>query len=311
MSILAGNTRVCERVALMTASHRIPHAILLEGETGTGKHTLGNHIAAAAVCDGDCAPCGECRGCHLAQVGSHPDIKLITPEKKQLSVDEVRALRQDAFLVPALASLKVYIIEKADSMAAAAQNALLKILEEPPSGVVFILLATSAEGLLETVRSRCVTLSLVAPERDEAADYIASHNDFSALDIDRALEFSKNNIGEALEILRTGAKNSYSAVADKLLMGINGSTAYDMLFTLRSFERDRSTVTAILDELLYKISALLRESYYTHIREGLSREQLVTLYEITRELKARNENNVNLMLLFADLCNEYKSVIDN
>ncbi len=310
MGILAGNARICERVELMIASRRIPHAILIEGEAGTGRHTLGHHIAAAAVCDRNAAPCGECRNCHLAQVGSHPDIKLITPQKKQLSVDEVRALRQEAFLTPVVATRKVYIIEKADSMADGAQNALLKILEEPPAGVVFILLTASAESLLETVRSRCVTLSLIAPDRDEAAEYIASHSDFSALDIDRALEFSKNNIGEALSILSTGAKNSYCAVASKLLMGINSATAYEMLCTLRSFERDRAAVTAILDELLYKISALLKESCYTHIREGLSREQLVSLYEITRQLKARNQNNVNLMLLFANLCSEYKSVTD-
>lgn len=310
MKILAGNARVQERVEAFIENGRLPHAIMLEGNEGTGKHTLARHIAAAAVCEGENKPCNRCTACHLFSVGSHPDIKIITPEKKQLSVDEVRALRQDAFLKPALSDRKVYIIERCEAMQAPAQNALLKILEEPPQGVIFILITLSAEKLLTTVRSRCITLSLTEPKEEEAISLLKEITSNSGEEIRSALGRSKNNIGVALSYLSGKEKNSYAAVASDIISMISAGKEYDMLKKLHSFDRDRAAAAAIFDELCERLAMLLRESCYTHIKEGLSREQIVRLYDVTVSLKASLESNANLMLLFANLCNEYKSVLD-
>lgn len=310
MNILAGNVRVQERVEAFIKSDRLPHAIALEGNEGTGRHTLARYIAAAAVCEGENRPCNRCRACHLFSVGSHPDVKIITPEKKQLSVDEVRALRQDAFLKPALCDRKVYIIERCESMQAPAQNALLKILEEPPQGVIFILITLSAEKLLTTVRSRCITLSLCEPKAEEALEYLKETTSYSGEEIRSALSRSKNNIFVAKRFLSGEEKNSYAAVAADIISMILGGKEYDMLKKLRSFEKDRAAVGCIFDELCERLSVLLREGCYTHIKEGLSREQIVKLYDVTVALKGNLESNANLMLLFANLCNEYKSVLD-
>lgn len=293
----------------MAACGRIPHALLIEGNEGVGKHTLARYIAAAAVCTGQNRPCGSCRACHLFSVGSHPDVKLITPEKKQLSVDEVRALRQDAFLAPALSERKVYIIERCENMTAPAQNALLKILEEPPAGVIFILLTLSAEKLLPTVRSRCIILSLCEPENQEAAEYLRENTDYSDGEIASALAKSKNNIGLALKTLAGEEKNSYAATAAEILAMVNSGSEYEMLLKLHSFERDRAAAAAIFDELSERIAMLMREGCRTHIKEGLSRRRLVQLYDITARLKTNLEGNANLPLLFANLCSQYKSVI--
>ena len=309
MNILAGNSRICERVGLMIGTDRIPHALLLEGNDGTGRHTLARYIASAAICTGNERPCGECRDCHLFSVGSHPDVRVITPQKSQFSVDEIRALRQDAFTVPALAPRKVYILEKCETMNAPAQNAFLKVLEEPPAGVVFILLTLSAEKMLTTVRSRCITLSLCEPTKDEAREYISSTTDYADDEITSALERTKNNVGRALTVLRGEEKNSYAVTAAELIAMINGKSEYDMLLKLHSYVRDRRAAAAIFDELLERIALLMREGCYTHIKEGLSRRQLVNLYDITARLKTCLDSNANLSLLFASLCSEYKSVI--
>ncbi len=303
-----GNKRVVERVSVF-ATGKIPHAILIEGEQGLGKHTLAQHIANIAVCTEKNAPCGECRGCHLCSVGTHPDVTVCSPDGKSIKVDQIRTLRQNAYLKPTLCERKVYIIEGADTMNDPAQNALLKVLEEPPVGVVFILLAQSAESMLHTVRSRCITLSLTPPQRDEAADYIASVTHYSAAEIDSALEGSKNNIGVALSFLKKKKKNEFAALAEALLLDINNSTAVTMLARLKPYEKDRAAVDSILYELSLRISHLLRESCYTHIKEGLSREKLVSLYDTVAVLRATNASNVNIMLLFTNLCSSFRRKI--
>lgn len=302
-----GNKNTVDRVRAFS-SERMPHAVLIAGDGGTGKYMLARHIASVAVCDRTEAPCGECRGCHLCAAGTHPDICVCTPDGKGLSVAEVRALRQNAYLKPTLCERKVYIIESADTMGSAAQNALLKVLEEPPSGVVFILLARTADGLLETVRSRCITLSLVPPSRAEAAEYIASVTDYSAVEIDSALETARNNIGVALSFLKTKKADEFALLAEKLLFAVNGSPSVEMFGMLKPYEKDRRAVDSILSALTERISELLRQSCYTHVKEGLTRAQLVRLYDTVTELQKKAESNVNILLLFANLCSRFKSL---
>ena len=145
----------------------LSHAYLLIAEPEAG-YAAAQALARAMVCsapEGQARPCGRCRDCRKAEKGIHPDIltvERLTDDKgkprREIYVEQIRDIVADAVVVPNEAERKVYIIRFADSMNAAAQNALLKILEEPPRFVSFILVAASPAALLETVRSRCVTL---------------------------------------------------------------------------------------------------------------------------------------------------------
>lgn len=139
-------------------------------------------LAAAAVCSAAERPCGLCRNCRKAEAGVHPDIRIVRRleddkgiVKKNLLVEQTRELLVDAYVLPNEADGKAYIILDADTMNPNAQNAALKLLEEPPRGVVFILCVTNAAALLPTVRSRCVELNFggQAGEKDAQADKIA------------------------------------------------------------------------------------------------------------------------------------------
>ena len=147
--------------------HALSHAYLLIAEPEAG-YAAARDLARAMVCaspvDG-VRPCGRCRHCQKSEKGIHPDILTVdrlTDDKgkprREIYVDQIRDIVADAYILPNEAERKVYIIRNADAMNAAAQNALLKILEEPPRFVSFILVAASAIPLLETVRSRCVAL---------------------------------------------------------------------------------------------------------------------------------------------------------
>ncbi|MBR4549110.1 MAG: hypothetical protein IKO83_04240 [Oscillospiraceae bacterium] len=147
---------------IRSAEH-LSHAYILSSPDRAACLELAEQIAAAAVCErGTDAPCGKCRGCRKARDGVHPDIIHIRREEGRqfVSVDQIRAMTADAYVLPNEAARKVYILDEADRMKTPeAQNAALKTLEEPPAGVIFLLCAENAGVLLPTVRSRCVELS--------------------------------------------------------------------------------------------------------------------------------------------------------
>ena len=149
----------------------LSHAYIISGPSRDDVNALADTLAAALLCEGADGsgrkPCGVCRHCKKSVRGIHPDITTVDrlENKSEIQVDQIRAVRADAVVMPNEASRKVYIIRSADTMTAAAQNALLKSLEEPPERAAFILAAENPSLLLPTVRSRCAHISLIAGER--------------------------------------------------------------------------------------------------------------------------------------------------
>lgn len=150
----------------------LSHAYIISGPSRQLNETLAERLAAAYVCtcQGD-RPCGVCSCCRKVQGGIHPDIfKLMAQEgKHNISVAQVRAMRADAYIRPNEAERKVFIINGAELVGQdAAQNALLKVLEDGPGYAAFIFITQQPQQLLTTIRSRCEILSLAAQK--EAAD---------------------------------------------------------------------------------------------------------------------------------------------
>ena len=305
---LVGNGKIAANVLNAITAKHLPHAILIEGDIGTGRHTLSNFITKAALCKGDNPPCGECSECKMLESGAHPDVTVISPpsDKKNITVSQIRGLRNDAFVKPHQAACRVFIVDFADTMNLNSQNALLKILEEPPNATYFILIAESKAHLLDTVISRCITLTLSTPPTEEAIEYISGNYNYDINEIKAALDSKQNNIGKALWELGGKADSKTSAAAKQYVEFFIQNNAWGMLGVTAPFEKSRIEADKFLKDLKYAVSEKLRENPSSILAPVLSK-----LYSIICELEKSLVTNINLALLFASLCAKATNIIEN
>jgi len=199
---LLGNKRLKDNLKSSLSRGNISHFYLISGPEGSGKHTLARLLAAAILCKDPDRPCGRCGPCRKLMEGNHPDfITVEDPEHKNVAVKIVRQIRDDVFIRPNESDHKIYLFPQ--ELGIEGQNALLKILEEPPAYGVFILLTDNPEKLLPTVRSRCRQLALQALEPEQLRK--ALRREFpqaEEADIDGAVQRSGGFLGQARKMLK-------------------------------------------------------------------------------------------------------------
>lgn len=212
---LLGNDRLKENLRESLRRNRISHCYLLTGPVGCGKHTLAQLLTAAILCQQPNRPCLTCNSCRKVLAGIHPDVIVKDdPEKKTVSVDLVRQAITDVYIRPNEGSHKIYLFPRSQDMLPAAQNALLKILEEPPAYGVFILLADAPQKLLPTVRSRCTELALTAlPENLLRPALQAAFPNAEEGAVSAAISRSGGFLGQAKTLLEEGVSLSPQTVA--------------------------------------------------------------------------------------------------
>lgn len=178
-----GQDHIIARLQPALEQGRAAHAYLLTGPPRVGKLTLAREVAQAVNClQGPGAPCGQCGQCRRIAAGRHADIRLVNIEFSRqvegrdtvsvITIGAVRELERAVNLNPFEGARTVIIIDGAGNMTPEAANALLKTLEEPPPGVLFLLLADDQDALLTTIRSRCQTLHLLPMSRRDMLAFL-------------------------------------------------------------------------------------------------------------------------------------------
>jgi DNA polymerase III subunit delta' len=176
------------------------HAWLITGPPGSGRSIAALCFAAALQCTSEGVPgCGECRACTTAMAGTHGDVRRIVPEGLSIGVDEMRAIVQIASRRPSTGRWQVVVVEDADRLTEGAANALLKVVEEPPSSTVFLLCAPSVdpEDISITLRSRCRHVALVTPTAEAIAQVLIDSDGLSADEAHWAASVSGGHVGRA------------------------------------------------------------------------------------------------------------------
>lgn len=199
-----------------------PHALLIVGPRGAGAGTLARDAVATLICDAlvDSGPCGACRACRLIASGSHTDLVLISPSgaSDEIGIEPIRALATGLALFSVEGGRRIALIERADRMNEAAQNALLKTLEEPPSRTHVILAAAEDSRLMPTIRSRCAVIRIGLPDVNQASELLAERLGIDAPTAVRLLRMSSGRPGPLIDAEATAdAARSHAQIRRQIL----------------------------------------------------------------------------------------------
>ncbi len=289
---------VCDENALR-------HAYLLTGPKGVGKRTLANLFIRALLCRGEDRPCGECLPCKKVDRQIHPDVLILRPPegKDAIPAESIRTLREFLYLLPNEAEKKVVLIENAESMTLTAANALLKMLEEPPSYAVFVLLAENRSLLLETISSRCLVLPLFEPGLYLSEKYLARQYEGTAPALlENALLYGGGNLGRSIRYLGEEEVQKAFEETKNLFFHLDRGEFF-LLKTLSEYERDRDGFLTLLENLdrLSCAAAEHRDSLSLleaseKMRSTLSQTAAARLHFLCEETMDRLKQNASLGL---------------
>ncbi len=254
---IIGQSRAVSLLQRSLEAKSLAHAYLFVGPPHVGKMTLAQNLAQALNCTANDPPCGECDSCRKIGAASHADVQVIgleqngsSAEAKFISIDQIRQIQHSASLPPFEGRYKAFIIESAENLSTEAANCLLKTLEEPAEGVVFMLLAASDSLLPETVVSRCQKLELTPLAAAEVESALSSRG----IEPTRAGLLARLSHGCPGWALTAAADESLlqqrNEVLDSLLELIRGD--YDQRFAYAArlaaqFSQNRGAVYGVLE----------------------------------------------------------------
>ena len=230
---IVGQPRVRDFFAAVASSRKFSHAYLFVGAPGSGQQDAALALAQCVICEqGGCDACDECiRVAHR----THPDVHWIEPEGASgYVVEQVRNLIADVSLSPVRASSKVYILDRVDTLRDSSANALLKTIEEPPEGVVFVLMARATDAVLPTIVSRCQLVPFRLSNPAEAARRVAEASGVGAGDAIARIALDVTMTPQrAVEFIASHKRRDARLLMVRALDGLARDDAWDVLCAAR------------------------------------------------------------------------------
>ena len=309
-----GHEEIIRHLQNAIKTGKISHSYIFAGEPGSGKRLLAGIYAMTLQCEaGGENACGKCESCKRAIGKNHPDIIMVKHEKPNtISIDEIREqVVNDVGIKPYSSPHKIYIIPDAEIMTPQAQNALLKTIEEPPEYAVIMLLTSNIDGLLPTIRSRCVRLDLKVVDDGLVKKYLMEHLHIPDYQAEIDASFAHGSIGKAKEAATSQEFADITQKALKILKYADSMEVYELTEAIKNLSSEKQNINDYLDifqfwfrdVLMFKatreIDNLVFKQEINYIREQASQrsyENLEKILEALDKTKVRLRANVNTEL---------------
>jgi len=247
-STIEGHDRPIRILQQALANDALGHAYVFSGQTGIGKKLTALALASAVNCPnaGPDGGCGACPSCRKIDSLGHPDVRVLVTDGDEIKIDQIRQVQSDLSLTPFEGAKKVLIVDNAESMNAAASNAFLKTLEEPPGNALIILITAMPQGLLSTIRSRCQEIPFHPLPRTVLARALMRRRGISEEDAMFIAALVQGSMGLGLEMDLEQEKAARMEAA-ALLSGIAQMGPGDSLALAEALAKDRERLDRLID----------------------------------------------------------------
>ncbi|MBO5488411.1 MAG: DNA polymerase III subunit delta' [Eubacterium sp.] len=310
-SEIVGHEQIKDHLQTAVEENKPFHAYIFQGEVGVGKENMAKTFVAALQCQGEGEkPCGNCVPCHQFESGNQPDVIWVRHEKGNLySVEEIREQVCNTMDVKPFSSpYKIYVIQDAEKMNEAAQNALLKTIEEPPEYGVVILLTSNIGALLPTIQSRCLIMEFRPLSNSIVEEYLRTQGHVPDYLAKASAAFAQGNLGKAMRYATSedfiDRKNSIL----NLLRHVKDMSVSEMLDVIKDLGTRKDEIRDYIDlmqlwyrdVLIFKATKNVNQLVFQEESTNIAKEANVRSYERIEEImeafekaKARIKANVN------------------
>lgn len=310
-SEIVGHEQIKEHMQAAIRDKKPFHAYLFQGEEGVGKEALARTFAAGLQCQSESAdkPCKECVSCRQMESGNQPDVIWVTREKASLGVDEIREqLCNTMDIKPFSSPYKIYLVPEAEKMTEAAQNALLKTIEEPPEYGIVILMTSNISALLPTIQSRCLTMEFRPLSTAVVESYVKEHCQVPDYQARASAAFAQGNLGKAMRYAKSEDFIERKDHIISLLRHVEQMDLSEMLAVIKDLGTRKDEVCDYIDlmvlwyrdVLLFKATKDINQLLFQDEASYISREASHRSYEKIEEIlqafekaKVRLRANVN------------------
>ena len=310
-SEIVGHEQIKEHMQAAIRDKKPFHAYLFQGEEGVGKEALARTFAAGLQCQSESTdkPCKECVSCRQMESGNQPDVIWVTREKASLGVDEIREqLCNTMDIKPFSSPYKIYLVPEAEKMTEAAQNALLKTIEEPPEYGIVILMTSNISALLPTIQSRCLTMEFRPLSTAVVESYVKEHCQVPDYQARASAAFAQGNLGKAMRYAKSEDFIERKDHIISLLRHVEQMDLSEMLAVIKDLGTRKDEVRDYIDlmvlwywdVLLFKATKDINQLLFQDEASYISREASHRSYEKIEEIlqafekaKVRLRANVN------------------
>lgn len=310
-SEIVGHEQIKEHMQAAIRDKKPFHAYLFQGEEGVGKEALARTFAAGLQCQSESTdkPCKECVSCRQMESGNQPDVIWVTREKASLGVDEIREqLCNTMDIKPFSSPYKIYLVPEAEKMTEAAQNALLKTIEEPPEYGIVILMTSNISALLPTIQSRCLTMEFRPLSTAVVESFVKEHCQVPDYQARASAAFAQGNLGKAMRYAKSEDFIERKDHIISLLRHVEQMDLSEMLAVIKDLGTRKDEVRDYIDlmvlwyrdVLLFKATKDINQLLFQDEASYISREASYRSYEKIEEIlqafekaKVRLRANVN------------------